>query len=162
MPSDRESPPYIQRLPCGPDTREWPILWRNLWAWFWRETVDMNACLCGLGCDIHEVCRLKHFFTPWMLYRTTVSCVSSSVSQTRLLESRGTEQSEPAQLSEHTHTPRDWHKWNMLFSNLWICYLISTFSTFLSFVLISWPNGKMWYWLSNMNINKIRYILQLS
>lgn len=34
MPSDRESPPYIHRLPCGPDTREWPILWRNLWAWF--------------------------------------------------------------------------------------------------------------------------------
>lgn len=38
---------------------------------------------------------------------TTVSCVSSSVSQTRLLESRGMEQSEPAQLCEQTHTPRD-------------------------------------------------------
>lgn len=41
---------------------------------------------------------------------TTVSCVSSSVSHTKLLESRGTEQSEPTQLSEHTHTPRDWQK----------------------------------------------------
>lgn len=41
---------------------------------------------------------------------TTVSCVSSSVSQTKLLESRGTEQSEPTQLSEHIHTPRDYHK----------------------------------------------------
>lgn len=47
-----------------------------------------------------ETCSVCYSFT-------TVICVSSSVSQTRLLESRGTEQSDPAQLSEHTHTPRD-------------------------------------------------------
>lgn len=45
MPSDRESPPYIQRVPCGPDTSECPILWRNLWAWFCgvRERVSVSA-----------------------------------------------------------------------------------------------------------------------
>lgn len=48
------------------------------------------------------------------LVPTIVSCVSKSVSQIKLLASRGTEQSEPAQLSEHTHTPRDYEKPNIL------------------------------------------------
>lgn len=55
MPSDRESPPYIQRLPCGPATKEWPILWRNLWAWFYRATMCILMCLYELGCKIHEL-----------------------------------------------------------------------------------------------------------
>lgn len=44
---------------------------------------------------------------------TTVKCVSSRVSQIRALASRGTEQSEPTQLSEHTHMPRDYNKENI-------------------------------------------------
>ena len=45
-----------------------------------------------------------------------MSCVSSRVSHTRLLGSRGAEQSDPAQFSEHTHTPDGWERtqetWN--------------------------------------------------
>lgn len=51
MPSDRESPPYIHRLPCSPDTREWPILWRNLWAWFCANSSSVIKELS----EIHKV-----------------------------------------------------------------------------------------------------------
>lgn len=63
MPSDRESPPYIHRLPCGPDTREWPILWRNLCAWFCENS---SSAIKELS-KIHKVVTIS-FVTVCVLY----------------------------------------------------------------------------------------------
>lgn len=102
---------------CGPGSVEQQCMWRCV-------------CVCW-GVQCMNCANWNIFFTVWA--PTTVSCVSSSVSQTRLLESRGREQSEPAQVSEHTHTPRDWHKQNMLVRK--ICSFL--------FGVISWTTGRI-------------------
>lgn len=66
---------------------------------------EHNVYLCVLRCVSHA-----HFSIVLVCFSfvlTTVICVSSKVSHTKLLKSRGIEQSDPTQLSEHTHTPRD-------------------------------------------------------